>query len=90
IYVTAEGVRNAYARNKDLFAVTKSKVGVEILKETARAKRAHSHTAQRNKYIVDALNQQDDLMAQMQDLVAALPKHKPIKRSKPMTGKPSV
>jgi len=90
IDVTVHGVRKAYARNKDRFSVAKDKVAIEILKETARTKRANSHVMQRNKFIVEALVGQDDLKDQIQDLVDSLAKHKPIKRAKPDTRKPSL
>jgi hypothetical protein len=90
IYVTPAAVRAVYARNKDLFSVAKSKVAIQILKETARAKRAHSYTQQRNNVIIAGLNQQEDLKQQFQDMVDSLAKGKPVKLAKPVIGKPSM
>lgn len=83
-------VRFAYKRNEHLFAVAKDKVAINLLKETARVKRAHSQTAQRSKAVLDALNQQDDLLEQLKDMVEKLPKLAVGKPPAPAKDKPGL
>lgn len=80
-------VQRAYLKYRHIFDLTDSKINIKTLKEVARVKRANSATAKQNRVVLDALNEQQDVLEQVKLAVAAsskikVAKPKPPKRDK--------
>lgn len=87
---SVDAVRALYNRNKNI-ALTASAVGnIAVLKEIARTKRANSQRSKENRTILDALNNQDELLEQIEELVAQVKPYKTRPATKPVKGRTSM
>lgn len=74
IQVSAYSVQRAYLKYQHMFDVSDSKSALKQLQEVARVKRSNSLTSRQNKKILDALNEQQDVMEQIKLAVDSLKK----------------
>lgn len=81
--VSTYSVQRAYLKYQHLFDVNDKKTGLKLLKDVARTKRNNSLTAKQNRVILDALNEQQDVLEQVREAVRGLGKMKIARPAKP-------
>jgi hypothetical protein len=84
--VSEDSLRKLHNKYEHLFDVEQPVHNLKLLKDVARTKRSNSKVAKENRDILQALNNQDDLMAELESLVRTLNRRKP-KTAKPKKAK---